>query len=613
MKLHKLTRAVLFFLLLNNSSVFAKNGSDWTDITVDVKANYPVTATQKTEKQKDGFTRLKIVLANDGKQPLTIEQITIRIPIIENTSNETEALFGGSDMWRNTVINRKLGQLDKKCTSNLYAMLKLTEGDYLFAGSLTWRIFLPYITINNGAYLITSNGENKQLLPGEKIDYEQIVLSQNTNWVNQLGQFGEAIAKENKIGKLKDVTYNGWATWDYYGRVFTADDVNKNMDQLKKLPLETNLVQVDGGWWPERGDYMLVHNKIPGGIKAIGARVRAEGKKLGLHFDGFRGDAKSEICKTHPEYFLHDQDGKLFVKTQETPDHKLEHTFFDYSHPGAREYIASCIKNMKENWGVSYFKIDFMCNGLDDFIKGNNKSISFKAYNPGITSVERYRLGMQTMREAIGTDGYFLGCTAVFGPTIGFVDAMRTGNDINPVYESFGERALSNSSNFYLKSVFNLDPDYMVARAAADEDASVSIEDRKSGGTLTENEAKMWIDFVSMYGNIRLNSDNLTTLRPERKAIIIAGLKAPKKDETVPLDLWQHATEKNDAIELLLSRSGKEIYLGIFNWGDNAKEYYLPEFGKSARKVQLEGRHSVIINYEGKDTFAYLCQKLKRN
>lgn len=614
MKLHHLTRIVLFFLLLNNSSISAKNGSDWADITVDVKSNYPVTATQKTEKLKDGFTRLKIVLANDGKQPLTIEQITIRIPIIENTSNETGALFGGSDMWRNTVIQRKLGQLDKKCTSNLYAMLKLAEGDYLFVGSITWRIFLPYITIKNGVYLITSNGENKQLLPGEKIDYEQIVLSKNTNWVNQLGQFGEAIAKENKIGKLKDVTYNGWATWDYYGRVFTADDVNKNMDQLKKLPLETNLVQVDGGWWPERGDYMLVHNKIPGGIKAIGARVRAEGKKLGLHFDGFRGDAKSEICKTHPEYFLHDQDGKLFVKTQETPDHKLEHTFFDYSHPGARAYIASCIKNMKENWGVSYFKIDFMCNGLDDFIKGNNKSItSFKAYNSGITSVERFRLDMQAMRDAIGPDGYFLGCTAVFGPTIGFVDAMRTGNDINPIYESFGERALSNSSNFFLKSVFNLDPDYMVARAAADEDASVSIEDRKSGGTLTENEAKMWIDFVSMYGNIRLNSDNLTTLRPERKAIIIAGLKATKKDETVPLDLWQHATEKNDAIELLLSRSGKEIYLGIFNWGDNAKEYYLPEFGKSATKVLLEGRHSVIIKYEGKDTFAYLCQKLKRN
>ena len=153
----------------------------------------------------------------------------------------------------------------------------------------------------------------------------------------------------------------------------------------------------------------------------------------------------------------------------------------------------------------------------------------------------------------------------------------------------------------------------MVARAAADEDATVSVEDRKSGGTLTENEAKMWVDFVRLYGNIRLNSDNLTTLRPERKAIIMAGLKAPKIDETVPLDLWQHATEKNDAIELLLSRSGKEIYLGLFNWSDKAKEYSLPEFGKSASNIKLEGRHSVIIKYEGKDTFAYLCQKLKMN
>ena len=612
MKLHHLSWAVLFFILLNNNSIFAKNSSDWSGITVDIKANYPVTATQKLEMQKDGFTRLKIVLANNGKQPLAIEQITIRIPFIEKTSNETEALFGGSDMWRNTVIHKKLGQLDKKCTSNLYAMLKLSEGDYLFAGSLSWRIFLPYITIKNGAYLITSNGENKQLLPGQKIDYEQIVLSRSTNWVNQLNQFGAAIAKENKIGKLKDVTYNGWATWDYYGRVFTADDVNKNIDQLNTLPLKTNLVQVDGGWWPERGDYTLVHDKIPGGIKAIGTRVRAEGRVLGLHFDGFRGDAKSEICKTHPEYFLHDQDGKLFVKIQETPDHKLEHTFFDYSHPGARAYIASCIKNMKENWGVGYFKIDFMCNGLDDFIKGNNKSISFKAYNPAITSVERFRLGMQAMREAIGPDGYFLGCTAVFGPTIGFVDAMRTGNDINPVYESFGERALSNSSNFYLKSVFNLDPDYMVARAAADEDATVSMEDRKSGGTLTENEAKMWADFVSLYGNIRLNSDNLITLRPERKAIIIEGLKAPKIDECVPLDLWQHATDKLDAVELILSRSGKDIFLGIFNWGDKSKSYSLPDFGKNAN-VTLQGRNSIVLKYEGKESYSSLCHKVKKN
>ena len=76
MKLHHLSWAVLIFILLNNSTIFAKNSSDWTGITVDIKANYPVTATQKLEKHQDGFTRLKIVLANDGKQPLNIEQIS---------------------------------------------------------------------------------------------------------------------------------------------------------------------------------------------------------------------------------------------------------------------------------------------------------------------------------------------------------------------------------------------------------------------------------------------------------------------------------------------------------------------------------------------------------
>jgi hypothetical protein len=33
-------------------------------------------------------------------------------------------------------------------------------------------------------------------------------------------------------------------------------------------------------------------------------------------------------------------------------------------------------------------------------------------------------------------------------------------------------------------------------------------------------------------------------------------------------------------------------------------------FGKS-EPVKLEGRHSVILKYDGKDSFAQLCEKLK--
>ena len=158
--------------------------------------------------------------------------------------------------------------------------------------------------------------------------------------------------------------------------------------------------------------------------------------------------------------------------------------------------------------------------------------------------------------------------------------------------------------------VWNGDADYLVYREAADEDATVSQEDVKHGGTLTLNEAQMWADFNKLYGTARLSSDNLMTLRPERQALVKEVFQYPAMDETVPLDLWQHGKNKGDGFDLVLARKGGEIYLGVFNWGDEPKEYALQSFGK-AEPVKLDGRHSVILKYEGKDSFGQLCGKMK--
>jgi len=586
--------------------------TSWPDIQVDVKASQSVATTQSLKEEANGFQRLAITLSNEGKQPLTIEKITVRIPLAEKLTKDQELIYGGSCMGRTPMLRENVGSQTKKSSSHMYEMLRLSDGKYLFAGSLSWRIFLPNFTLNDGGIEIWSHGEGKQLKPGQTIQYEQIVLKRSGDWLALLDQFGAAIAVENGISKLKPADYKGGATWDYYGRVFTDKDVYKNMDALNKLAPEANMVQIDGGWWIERGDYQTVRSNLPGGIKAIVSRIKSEGKTPGLHFDGFRGDAASEICKAHPEYFLHDQDGKMIVEVKEMPDKVMKYTYFDYSHPGARAHIAECIRNMKENWGVTYFKVDFMRYGLENDIKLKKKHVkSIKAHDPTITGVERFRLGMQAMREAMGPDSYFLGCSAVFGPCIGFVDGMRTGGDIHPRYEAFPERSLANLGNFYLSGkVFNGDADYVVFREAIDEDESVSKEDVKHGGSMTLNEAQMWADFNKIYGVTRLSSDNLMTLRPERQALVKEVFQYPAMDETVPLDLWKHGKNKGDGFELALARKGNEVYLGVFNWGDAPKEYDVTAFGK-AEPVKLDGRHSVILKYEGKDSFAQLCEKLK--
>jgi alpha-galactosidase len=596
---------------LHAGGLFAGTASAiaWPGITVKVLADRPVDSTTRLREDADGFHRLEITLSNKGQQTLTIEKITVRIPLAERLTDDLEILYGGSSMGRTPVLRQNIGSPTKLSSSHMFQMLRLTDGEHLFAGSLSWRVFMPNFTLKDGAFEVWSHGEGKQLKPGETIQYEQIVLTRSADWSDLLGRFGAAIATANGIPRPKDVDFKGWATWDYYGFVFSAADIHGNVAELKKIAPAANLVQIDAGWFTERGDFTTVRPDLPGGIKEMAGRIKAAGLMPGLWIDGYRADTKSEIFKKHPEFFLRDQDDKIIV--DHNKNKAWNHVFFDYSHPGARAYMAECIRVIRQDWGIPYFKIDFMRYGLNQEIRNNIPSLrQVKAHDQTITDVERMRLGLQAMRDAVGPDNYLLGCSAVFGPCIGFVDGMRTAGDINPNFVAFGERVLGNAGNFYLQKVFNVDPDYLVFRAADDEDEKVSKDGKKSGGSLTLNEAAMWGDFVSLFGNCRLSSDNLMSLRPERQALVKEVFKYPAMDETVPLDLWQHAKNKFDGFELLLARKGPAIYLGIFNWGDAAKEYPLPAFGKAA-PVVLAGRHSIILKYEGNASFTQLRQDLQ--
>ncbi len=584
---------------------------EWADIKIEVEADRPVTVAHRLIAEADGFQRLAITLSNEGEQALTLGKIRVRIPLPGRLSADAEMLYGGSCMGQTPLLRQKIGSRNAQSTSQMYEMARVAGGDYLFAGSLSWRIFMPNFTLEDGAFVVWSDGGGKQLKPGATIRYEQIVLRRAADWVDLLNQFGTAIAKENGITKLKAANFKGWATWDYYAYQFSADDIFGNIEKLKQLDPSANLVQIDAGWYAARGDYATARPDLPGGMKGIADRVKETGMTPGIWLDGFRANSTSEVCKKHPEYFLHDQDGNMIIEIRRKEGPDRDRVYFDYSHPGARTHIAECIRVIRQDWGFPYFKIDFLRFGLNQEIMKNKPAVkSIKAHDPAITDVERMRLGLQSIRDAVGPDNYLLGCSAVFGPCIGLVDGMRTGGDINPRFEAFSERCLGNLSHFYLSGkVFNGDADYLTFREATDEDDKVSKEATKHGGSMTMNEARMWADLNKLYGNCRLTGDNLMTLRPERQALAKEVFQHPPMDETVPLDVWRHAADKSDGFELVLARRAGDIFLGIFNWSNEPKEYPLPAFGKPAA-VKLEGRHSVILKYDGRDAFPELRRKL---
>jgi len=75
-------------------------GSAWPDITVEVKAEQPVTTSQTLTEQADGFQRLAITLSSQGKEPLAIEKITVRIPLAEKLTDDLEVIYGSSCVGR---------------------------------------------------------------------------------------------------------------------------------------------------------------------------------------------------------------------------------------------------------------------------------------------------------------------------------------------------------------------------------------------------------------------------------------------------------------------------------------------------------------------------------
>ena len=592
-------------------TVIASITSPLPEVNIDVKGDQAVTTEHTLTTDADGFQRLNITLSNRGQKPLKIESIEVRLKTPERLTDDLEILYGGSCMGQTPILRQSIGKQTTLSSSHMFEMVRLNNGQYLLVGSLSWRTFMPNFVVSEGSLVIRSNGEGKQIMPGKSIQYERIVLRRSGNWIDLLNQFGTAIANENGIKKLKDVDFKGWATWDYYAYVFSAADIYQNMEALKKLDSGANLIQIDAGWYTVRGDYK-VRPDLVANMKEISDRIKASGMTPGIWIDGFRANSTSEVCINHPEYCLHDQDGKMIIEVRRTEGTDRDRVYFDYSHPGARAHIAERIRAIVKDYGFPYVKIDFMRFGLNQEILRNKPTVkSIKAHDPTITDVERTRLGLQAMREAVGPENYLLGCSAVFGPCIGFVDGMRTGGDVSPNYEAFPERSLANLGHFYLSGkVFNGDIDYLTFRAAADEDEKVSQEKTKRGGTLTMNEIQMWADLNKLYGNCRLNSDNLQLLRPDRQALVKEVFQFPAMDEAVPLDLWQHATSNGDGFELILARKGTEIHLGVFNWKDAPKEYTLEKFGKS-EPVRLAGRHSVILKYDGKESFAELSRMLQ--
>lgn len=523
---------------------------------------------------QNGAQRLEITLTNTSGAELSISSWKVEFPWVALTGANDLLSTGGWDMGRSEARVWSPAAAEKVTTGSY--LLSKSADEFSLAGFTTWRTFNAKLRYVSGKVIVSADGEGRVLRAGETVALETIWLKSGADWQDLLFAFADEIARENHIRLNAPKPYIGWATWDYFGRNWTFDQVVANMDKLLEVYPKSDFLQIDGGWWPQRGDYMMVRENLqPDGMKRLGQLIRTKQLIAGIHLDGMRGDAKAQVAKEHPDFFLRDEKGRMLVDSTVKVGDNLDYTFFDFSNPATGAYFTDVMANIRRNWGYEYFKVDFLRFGINEFIHAAvGKSTVVVPHNRGLTSVERLHLGLTAMRKGMGADAFFVGCSAVFGPTFGHIDGLRSGADINPEFRQFKKCAVDNSGNFYLHGkVVHNDADYHVVRAKEDQDETLVKAANKDGKNMTFNEAEMWTHFVALCGGPRLNSDNLPTLREERRELFRFAAGFPTAERYVPLDFWAHARDDEDVSSSILTQAKGDAYLGIFNWTDAEKKW----------------------------------------
>ncbi len=485
----------------------------------------------------------------DGRMPHT-NLGGMQAPMIINTGTPTPTKAGefGSDFF--AVVG------DRKARTG-FLLGFLTQKQHF--GSL-------YANYNDPFTLkLWANGDHARLDPGKSIETDWAVFSPILlDHREPLEKYFEAVARENHV-RLPTESPVGWCSWYYYYTNLGAEDVRSNLktivEQHETMPVD--LVQIDDGFESQVGDWFTFKPRFSEGVKGLADEIKQEGLIPGLWLAPFIVHPKSELYKNHPDWLLRKANGKPvnagFVWNA------LD-TALDLTVPEALEYACSVVRTAAKDWGYPYLKLDFL----------------YAAALPGVyrdptrTRAQVLRMGMEAIREAVGSEVTLLGCGAPFGSMLGLVEAMRIGPDVSgdwlPQFNGVGLffknepsmpcarnsiRNILSRANLHQHWWIN-DPDCLLIRPDSH---------------LTLAEVQSLTAAIAVTGGSILISDDLTKLPQDRRRI--AEVLLPVIGERARVIDWFDAELPSRLRLDLLNETGEWHLVTKFNWSDKAQKMSL--------------------------------------
>jgi alpha-galactosidase len=406
------------------------------------------------------------------------------------------------------------------------------------------------------------------LAPGAELSSERMLFSVGDNYHQQLETYGRLI-RDLHHGRVTAPTPLGWWSWTAYYFGLNEGTALTNAEwlsqHLKKFGYD--FFHIDEGYQYARGEYATPDAvAFPNGVAELERKATAAGLTPGIWTAPFEVSERSWIYEHHPEWLVHNAKGDP-IHIGLVTDGKDHLYALDPTHPGAQAYLRNTYSTLTKEWGIRYIKLDFM----------EDSAVEGFYHQPNTTALEAQRIGLKTIRDAVGEQVLLDkdGCE-LLNP-VGIVDMGRISQDTGHTFSSSKDTASGIAARYYMnRNYFLADPDAFTVSTQTVDDQSWH------GGSkpLTLDEAKVSIALSAVSGGLFEDGDDLPTLDQLQERVAL--LEAPDVLDMVhlgrastPLDLMSYQPEDLQPSLFLIKQSDRQSVLTIFNWTDKERAHHV--------------------------------------
>ncbi len=377
-----------------------------------------------------------------------------------------------------------------------------------------------------------------------------------------INDFANSIGVYHDVKKPINKAPSVFCTWYFHGRNYNEEYFMEDIKSLKENRMPFDVFLIDDCWTNDDWGVWSPGPAFPSGINYLTDTIKELGYTPGIWTAPYSVDKDSKIALNHPEWLLKNNAGEFieFGYTNKT-------WVFDPTFPGVTEYLEEVYRRLSKDYGFEYFKFDFMRSVFifDDV----------KYYNPNVTKLEAYRMGLEAIRRGVGSDSYISICGGHFGGSLGIADSQRSGSDVVSIWEPKQVDAFrQNILRTWMNRLWHVDADALMVRKR-----DTPFHDKENNwselalGKLTDDEAITSTLNQYLGGGMVSLSEYLVELQPERRSLykhVIPSINTA----SLPLDIYNEIIPSKILTEVVPICEDLDPWntLAVINWEETEKD-----------------------------------------